>query len=263
MYAWEKPFAKLIQIARKLELQIVRKSSYVRGLYMTFMLFTTRMAIFCTMMTLVLLDRKITASSIFVILAYFAIITQLMSQMFVRGVAEIAEVLVALKRLQKFLEYSEKETESIELSYDKIKKEEANGNVKENHNGNKSNMPSNVAVQFKNATAKWKIVETNVNDSKKKSKENDKKAEAEKCEKETPITLDNLSIDFKKGQLIGIVGHVGAGKSSLLHAILRELPLDSGTLQIHGKLSYAGQEPWVFAGSVQQNIIFGQVSYRI
>ena len=32
MYAWEKPFAKLIQYARKMELRIVRKNSYVRAL---------------------------------------------------------------------------------------------------------------------------------------------------------------------------------------------------------------------------------------
>ena len=56
---------------------------------------------------------QITASKIFVISSYYAIISQTMSQMFVRGVAEIAEVLVALKRLQNFLELDEKKIESI------------------------------------------------------------------------------------------------------------------------------------------------------
>lgn len=55
MYAWEIPFTKLITYARKMELNIVRKNSYVRGLYMTFLLFTTRMALFCTMLSIVLL----------------------------------------------------------------------------------------------------------------------------------------------------------------------------------------------------------------
>lgn len=40
MYAWEKPFCALIALARKLELKVVRKSSYIRGIYMTFNLYT-------------------------------------------------------------------------------------------------------------------------------------------------------------------------------------------------------------------------------
>lgn len=115
MYAWERPFAQLITFARKMELKIVLKSSYVRALYMTFMLFTTRMAMFCTMLSIVLLygSNLLTADKIFVISVYFAMVANTMSQMFVRGVAEIAEALVSFRRLQSFLELDEKKTEAI------------------------------------------------------------------------------------------------------------------------------------------------------
>jgi len=43
----------------------------------------------------------------------------------------------------------------------------------------------------------------------------------------------------------------------LLQAILRELPLSEGNISVRGVVSYASQEPWLFAGSVQQNILFG------
>lgn len=76
--------------------------------------------------------------------------------------------------------------------------------------------------------------------------------------KPTPATLNDLTAEFEKGKLIGVVGPVGAGKSSLLQAILHELPIESGSIKINGKISYASQEPWVFAGSVRQNILFGQ-----
>lgn len=69
-------------------------------------------------------------------------------------------------------------------------------------------------------------------------------------------TLINLNLNIKHGSLVAIVGPVGSGKSSLLHAILKELPLTEGRLLINGKISYAAQEPWLFSGTVRQNILF-------
>lgn len=114
MYAWEKPFSKLITYARQMELKVLRKTSYIRGFHMTFMLFTTRMALFCSMLTIALVygPEQITAAKVYVISSYFGIVAHMMSQRFSRSVAEIAEVLVALKRLEKFLHLDERKTTS-------------------------------------------------------------------------------------------------------------------------------------------------------
>lgn len=111
MYAWEKPFANLVATARNYEIKSIRKSSFLRGMHMTFMLFTTRMALFCTMLAIALLrgPDEITANRVFVISAYFSIISFTMSQQFVRALADIGETLVGVKRLQKFLELEEKD----------------------------------------------------------------------------------------------------------------------------------------------------------
>jgi ATP-binding cassette subfamily C (CFTR/MRP) protein 4 len=46
-------------------------------------------------------------------------------------------------------------------------------------------------------------------------------------------------------------------KTSLLQAIMGELPIDKGTIKVEGTLGYTGQEPWVFAGTIRQNVLFG------
>lgn len=71
-------------------------------------------------------------------------------------------------------------------------------------------------------------------------------------------TLININLQIKPGTLCCVVGNVGAGKSSLLQLILKELPLVSGRLDVEGSISYASQEPWLFVSSVRNNILFGR-----
>ncbi|EDV92547.1 ATP-binding cassette sub-family C member 4 [Drosophila grimshawi] len=71
-------------------------------------------------------------------------------------------------------------------------------------------------------------------------------------------TLRNLNIQIQKGQLCAIIGPVGSGKSSLLQLLLGELPITDGASVINDTISYASQEPWLFTGSVRNNILFGE-----
>ncbi|KAK8736319.1 hypothetical protein OTU49_004939, partial [Cherax quadricarinatus] len=71
-------------------------------------------------------------------------------------------------------------------------------------------------------------------------------------------TLSEVSCSVKTGELLAVIGPVGSGKGSLLQAILGELPAKSGSISIRGKVAYASQEPWVFCGTLRQNILFGQ-----
>lgn len=49
------------------------------------------------------------------------------------------------------------------------------------------------------------------------------------------IVLDDLSFSLPKGKLIGIVGPNGSGKSTLLKLLARQLPLQRGEVEIHGR----------------------------
>ncbi|RUS91067.1 hypothetical protein EGW08_001195, partial [Elysia chlorotica] len=88
-------------------------------------------------------------------------------------------------------------------------------------------------VQLKNVTAKWEGTYTETN------------------------TLDDVSLRVGPGELMAVIGPVGSGKSSLLMTILGELQPLSGSIKSRGTIAYVSQQPWVFSGSVRQNIIFG------
>jgi ABC-type glutathione transport system ATPase component len=59
-----------------------------------------------------------------------------------------------------------------------------------------------------------------------------------------PPAVNAASFTLPRGQTLGIVGESGSGKSSLLRAILRLVPTESGTIRLDGKdwLSLSGAE---------------------
>ena len=71
------------------------------------------------------------------------------------------------------------------------------------------------------------------------------------------LSCINLTIDHP--QLVVIAGPIGSGKSSLLLSLINELPGLSGDLCITGKSAYCSQVPWIFSGSVRDNILFGNI----
>jgi ATP-binding cassette subfamily C (CFTR/MRP) protein 1 len=71
------------------------------------------------------------------------------------------------------------------------------------------------------------------------------------------VALDDISLQTFKGDLACIVGKVGAGKSSLLQAILGDLYRECGTAQVKGRVAYVAQVPWIMNATVKDNILFG------
>ena len=47
-------------------------------------------------------------------------------------------------------------------------------------------------------------------------------------------------------------------QSSLLRALLGELPPSQGKVSVQGRIAYVSQQPWVFPGTVRSNILFGK-----
>ncbi|XP_058800160.1 probable multidrug resistance-associated protein lethal(2)03659 [Phymastichus coffea] len=218
MYAWEKPFCALIEVARRLELKVVKKSSYIRGIYMTFFIFTTRMALYVTLVTMLLRGQELNMEKVFVYMSYFNLISLTLSSMFVRSMAEITECKVAINRIQYFLMYDEFQT-----------------NIVDNENILIPNVihDDSWAIKLEHVTAKWDLYLSQT-------------------------IFDDVDLKIEKGKLYIIIGKVAAGKSSFMSTILGELVLSQGSVEVKGSVSFADQDSWVFGASVRQNILFGQ-----
>ncbi|XP_012339560.1 multidrug resistance-associated protein 4 [Apis florea] len=285
MYAWEKPFCALIETARKLELQVVTKSAYIRGIYMTFNLFTTRMALYATLISILLFGNELSADKVFVFSSYFNILAHTMSGMFVRGFAEIAECIVAVRRLQHFLMYEEFQdniytsnnfTASLNGSINSVSKQASNKTSKndipyiDDEIDNYENLDDSLEKRRHNGliVLASDLLENTANlmGEKKHSSMPIEEINAIKMmnltakwePSQSENTLESVNLEMQKGKIYAVIGMVGAGKSSFLSAILGEIDITGGHVKVNGSLSYAGQEAWVFGSTIRQNILFGQ-----
>ncbi|CRK87082.1 CLUMA_CG000826, isoform A [Clunio marinus] len=240
-YAWEKNFAKIIAKLRLKELKAVRGSSYIMALLYS-LWSVSRVSLFLTLISYVYAGNVITARQVFVVTGFYNILNMSMVHFWPLAITFCAEGYVSSRRLKEFLLIKETKlnvkTKDDGDSIDKIKKAnlmKSDDFVSLIPSKRIQYKESNVkgAIKFDNVTAAW------VN---------------EDGEATTGLTSINLRID--SGNLYAIIGAVGSGKTSLLHAILGELELDAGLLEIHGSLSYANQESFIFEGSVRSNILF-------
>ncbi|KAH7839793.1 hypothetical protein Vadar_008968 [Vaccinium darrowii] len=70
-------------------------------------------------------------------------------------------------------------------------------------------------------------------------------------------TLDDINLVVQCGEKIAVCGEVGSGKSTLIAAILGEVPDINGKVEVYGKITYVSQSAWIQTGTIQENILFG------
>ncbi len=82
--------------------------------------------------------------------------------------------------------------------------------------------------------------------------------------------LCGVSLELVPGRMVGVVGHTGAGKSSLAKLVLRFYDPDAGRILVNRqplrvvsldswrrRIGYVPQEPYLFSGTVAENIALG------
>ncbi|XP_022215922.2 probable multidrug resistance-associated protein lethal(2)03659 [Drosophila obscura] len=224
MYAWEKPFGKLVELTRFKEMQCIKQVNYIRGILISFAMFLSRIFISTSLIAYVLLGQVLTAEKAFFVTAFYNILRRSVTMFFPQGISQFAELLVSIRRLETFMHHSETQVRDKSM----IQKEEP----VTAGDSPKSNGLAEKLLDFNGFTARW---------------------ESQSAEP----TLEDINLQLGRRKLVAVIGPVGAGKSSLIQAVLGELPAENGSLGVHGSYSYAAQEPWLFTGTVRQNILFG------
>lgn len=218
MYSWEKPFAKLVEAARRREVSAVELRSFIWSINMALYYSSSKVILLITFLVFLILGHQLNAENVFVTMALLNIVRQSMTFFFPYSIMGIGETLTSIKRLEKFLLLEEKNESGNYIKISDVTPADKTGGWLEE------------------VTAKW-----NVNDP--------------TCEQDT---LSSINLAVQPGELAVCVGPVGSGKSSVLMALLGEIPIISGRVRVNGRIAYAGQEAWTFAGSVRENILFGQ-----
>ncbi len=83
--------------------------------------------------------------------------------------------------------------------------------------------------------------------------------------------LKNVNLEIKQGEMVGIVGHSGVGKSTLINLVMRLYDVNAGSLKIDGvdirripkqtlcdSIGVVFQETFLFAGTVYDNILYAK-----
>lgn len=88
--------------------------------------------------------------------------------------------------------------------------------------------------------------------------------------------LKNVSFKVEPGEMLAVVGHTGAGKSTLVNLVLRFYEIQSGTILVGGRdirdwkpealraqFSVVLQDPCLFSGTIAENIGLGEESVEL
>jgi ABC transporter. len=87
---------------------------------------------------------------------------------------------------------------------------------------------------------------------------------------EEPL-IENLNLTARPGQVIAIVGHTGAGKTTLVNLLMRFYELNGGRITVDGVdirrmrredlralFGMVLQDTWLFHGTIRENIAYGK-----
>uniref|UniRef100_A0A8C8RCD8 ATP-binding cassette sub-family C member 10 n=1 Tax=Pelusios castaneus TaxID=367368 RepID=A0A8C8RCD8_9SAUR len=224
-YTWERHFSTRINACRARELQRLRIIKYLDAMCVYLWAALPVVVSIVIFITYVLLGHQLTATKVFTALALVGLLILPLNN-FPWVLNGILEAKVSLDRIQRFLELSDQDQDAYYI---------IDGIIDQIH-----------ALKMQDCTFSWSLAR--------------EESTRDHLSRGTPqIFIQDLAV--AKGSLVGIVGKVGCGKSSLLAAITGELNRLGGLVfvwDLEQGFGLAAQEPWIQFTSVRENILFGK-----
>ncbi|KAF9913233.1 hypothetical protein BX616_010125 [Lobosporangium transversale] len=275
--AWEVPFQEKILMLRSLELKYIWKANLMRASNMAIYFFFLPLTALFVFVTFWLQGETLTPDKIFVSLTLFNVMRLTMTAFFPRALETIAETRVSVRRITDFMLLPE--LRGIENEFRTKKTEELDDDPEGRANvGVEKVLDPSVLLEMRDASFSWTVSTNEQNEIIDLSaKENSthghihgsvREKDQQSTDNQTvgspkKAILNNITMSLRRDELLAIVGPVGCGKSSFCMALLQEMPLVSGSFALAKKdkdrvtMSYSAQSPWIFAGTIKSNILFG------
>ena len=238
IYCWEHPFSKKIKEARRKEIAKIKKSFYIFSILLSFSS-VSKIIVYIILATFYVSGGIVTDTIAFLCLSVFNQIAVLYSKFFPLFILTSSNFLTTMKRIDKFLSLEEKD-EILHDENEEIKTDKEH------------------FLLIKNMTACFSAIERGIDNLIYLGDDKSRIKSSSNAKKNVKLfdVLKNINFNCKQSELVIVVGPVGSGKSSLFQAILSEIKIRQGSIEVNGKLSYASQESWIFGGTIRENILF-------
>ncbi|XP_049784176.1 ATP-binding cassette sub-family C member 5-like isoform X4 [Schistocerca cancellata] len=249
MYAWEKGFCDSLLEIRKAEHQLLEKSAYCQSLSISIAPTVPVISAIVTFLAHLAAGNNLTASQAFPICAVFGNQLKDVLSRLREGSRVIVEGIISLSRIKKLL-VLEDMMSYITRPVDKTQALCIN-------NGSFA-MDGPVVSDVDNKPG-YTTSDTwaNAGDNSDATETEKLKSYIATSEKNENIISD-INLLVSKGQLIGICGPVGSGKTSLLLAALGQMRITSGHVFRDGSCAYVSQEAWIQNATLKENVLFGE-----
>ncbi|GAB9477636.1 Abc transporter c family member 2, partial [Globisporangium polare] len=238
-YAWEESLARRVEKIRAVEVQLYRRFHMLQ-VANSVLLFLTPVLLGGVVLGLYVLIRgDLSVTEVYTLIAIVNI-SRLAVAIFPIAIAALSQVRISLSRLDAYLSSEEMAEGEQQGSLNKDEKlllaDGADTDNAANATTSWTSAPGTILVQ--NAHFKWTSSSSSpevvvVSAESPTDKEiSDAIASSQTNPQSLGFRLEGVNIEIDAGSLVMIVGTVGSGKSSLLNALLGEMILEDGKVEV-------------------------------